>query len=188
MSNPIDADILSITLTGTPLDSESGMADAAELFRALGIASTAWMRLEMHLDMVLLFLNQPQHSKTLCEKDHPVGFKSKIKLLKRWFNQHRALKHMSGEFRGLSGPILGLSKTRNIFLHSILSSFDLQTRQGVWRSIKAESEDTYKVAKHVGTVETLISFADEVNRTHFNLAAVTKKVMTVDVRGQLRTP
>jgi hypothetical protein len=91
MSAPTDYDILGIALTNTPLDSPTEMADAAELFRVLGLASSSWMRLEMHLDMVLLFLNQPQHSEKLYNKDHPMGFRNKIKLLKRWFNQHPAL-------------------------------------------------------------------------------------------------
>jgi hypothetical protein len=113
MSRPSDTDILAITLTGTPLDSPTEMENAAELFKALGIASSSWMRLEMHLDMVLLFLNQPKHSKTLHEEDHPTGFARKIKLLRRWFNKHPALKPLADEFRGLAGPILVLSKTRN---------------------------------------------------------------------------
>jgi hypothetical protein len=79
MSAPTDYDILGIALTNTPLDSPTEMADAAELFRVLGLASSSWMRLEMHLDMVLLFLNQPQHSEKLYNKDHPMGFRNKIK-------------------------------------------------------------------------------------------------------------
>lgn len=142
----------------------------------------------MHLDMVLMFLNRPHYSKNLYEPDHPVGFKSKIKLLKRWFNQHPVLSVFADEFRCLAGPILSLSRTRNIFLHSILASFDPKTKKGVWRSIKAESQDTYKASMHIGSVGMLISFADETNKKHFELARVTKKIMTPDVLAQLRTP
>jgi len=188
MSVPSEADILSITLTGTPLDSPTEMADAAELFRALGIASSSWMRLEMHLDMVLLFLNQPKHSKELHKKNHPVGFRSKIKLLKRWFNQHPALKHASGEFRGLASQIVLLSNTRNTFLHSILSTYDPKTEQAVWRSIKPASDSTYKVGKHTGSIGMLLNFSAETNKTHFDLAKVTKRITAPDVRAQLRTP
>jgi hypothetical protein len=189
MAAPTDAEILGITLTDTPLDSQTELIGAAELFRALGIASSSWMRLEMHLDMVLLILNQPKHSEELYEKDHPIGFRNKIKLLKRWFNQHPELKPHSGEFRGLSSKILNLSKTRNIFLHSILSSFDPVTKEAVWRSIKPVSESTYAVNRHAGSIETLIIFAAEVNKTHFELAAkVTTKVFAPGAIARLQTP
>jgi hypothetical protein len=118
-----------------------------------------------------------------------MGFRNKIKLLKRWFNQHPALKHNAGEFRGLAGRILELSKTRNIFLHSILSSFNPVTKQAIWRSIRPASESTYQVGMHSGTVETLIIFATEINRTHFELAAkVTKRIFTPDAIARLRRP
>jgi hypothetical protein len=188
MPKPLDNDILAITFGNTPLDDPDQMADAAELFRAIGLASMSWSRLEMHVDMVLLFLNQPHHSERLHDKDHPIGFKSKIKLLKRWFNQHPALKHQSGEMRQITSRLLELGQTRNTFLHSILSSFDPATKQAVWRSIKPASEATYNVGKHIGTIETLIVFAAEATTIHKKLALLGKSIFTPDAVARLRTP
>src|SRR4051812_38190415 len=99
-------DIYRLSVADTPLDDPAKMAGAAELFRAIGLAASSWSRLETHLDMVLIFLNQPQHSNEIHDRDHPIGFKRKIKLLKRWFNQHPALKIAAKDFRTLSPKLL----------------------------------------------------------------------------------
>jgi hypothetical protein len=88
---PDDNDIHKIRFTGGPLDSPEEMKAAAELWRAIGLAACAWARLEQHLDAVLIHVNQPKHSEKLHDPDRPIGFKRKIKLLKRWFNQHPVL-------------------------------------------------------------------------------------------------
>ena len=152
MPKPSNEDIIALTLTDTPLDNPAEMEAAAELFQALGAASSSWMRLEMHLDMLLLYINRSKHSDSLHKVDHPVAFGSKLKLLKKWFNQHPALKPFSGDFRGLAINILELSKFRNTFLHSILSSFNPVTKEAVWRSIQAAGEETHTVGMHVGSV------------------------------------
>jgi hypothetical protein len=68
-----------------------------------------------------------------------------------------------------------------------LSSFNPVTKQAIWRSINPASESTYQVAMHSGTIETLIAFATEINKTHFELAAkVTKKIFAPDAISLLR--
>lgn len=183
---PTSANILNVVLTDTPLDDPSKMANAAELFRAIGIAASAWARLEVHLDMVLLYLNQPKHSEEIYDKDHPMGFKRKVKLLKRWFNKHPILKPFAAEFRALSPKLIELSSIRNTFLHSILSSFDPETKEAVWRGIRPLTETTFSVGMHVGTVATLINFADEAHSAHRAMAKIDRAMLDSGAVAQLR--
>ena len=173
---PSASDIEHLSLTDTPLDHPNSMAEAAELFRAIGLATSSWARLEMHIDMVLIHLNRPKHSKELYAEDHPIGFRSKIKLLKRWFNQHPALSHQSKALRALTPKFLELGKQRNIFLHSILSNYDPETKVATWRGIKPAAEETYRVGKHVGSVEHLMHFAAAAHEAHVQFAQICQAI------------
>lgn len=179
-------DIQNITLTNTPLDDRNKMAEAAELFRAIGLATSSWARLETHIDMVLIHLNQPKHSQELYEKDHPVGFRSKVKLLKRWFNKHPALQPQAEALRAITPQFLGLGKQRNIFMHSILSDYDPATKQAIWRGIKAEGEETFRVGKHVGSVGHLINFAAAAHEAHVKFARICRDLYEAGMIEQLR--
>ena len=179
-------DIEHITLINTPLDDPNKMAEAAELFRAIGLATSSWARLETHIDMVLIHLNQPKHSRELYEKDHPVGFRSKVKLLKRWFNKHPALQPQAAALRAIAPKFLALGRQRNIFLHSILSDYDPATRQAIWRGIKAEGEETFRVGKHVGSVDHLINFAAAAHEAHVQFAKVCRSLYDAGMIEQLR--
>ena len=180
------SDIERITLTNTPLDDPNKMAEAAELFRAIGLATSSWARLETHIDMVLIHLNQPKHSLKLYQKDHPIGFKSKVKLLKRWFNQHPALKPQAGGLRAIAPKFLELGQQRNIFLHSILSDYDPATKRAIWRGIKPEGEETYRVGKHIGSVDHLINFAAASHEAHVKFAKVCRSLYDSGMLEQLR--
>ena len=65
------SDLHSITLVNTPLDDPTKMENAAELFRSIGLATSSWSRFEIHIDMVLIYLNRPRHSPVLYGKNHP---------------------------------------------------------------------------------------------------------------------
>ncbi len=179
-------EILQITLTDTPLDHPDKMADAAELFRVIGLATSSWARLETHIDMVLILLNQPKHSLELYQKDHPVSFSSKVKLLKRWFNKHPALQPQAGALRTITPQFLELSKQRNIFLHSILSDYDPATKQAIWRGIKPEGEATFRIGRHVGSVDQLINFAAAAHEAHVQFSKVCRNLDNSGVFEQLR--
>src|SRR5262249_5840037 len=131
-------------------------------------------------------LNRPKHSPVIYDKDHPIGFKSKIKLLKRWFNQHPALAHRKIEFRGLAPRFLRLNGIRNEFLHSFLSDYDPNTKMAVWRGIKPEGAETYKVAMYQGTVDNLILFAAEAHQAHIDFAKIGRDLFESGMIEQLQ--
>ena len=81
---------------GGPIDN---FETAREAFEVLGHAAMAWARLESHVDAVLIHVNKAVHSTELYNPEHPIGFANKLKLLKRWFNQHPFLKSLAGEIR-----------------------------------------------------------------------------------------
>ena len=163
------------------------MAEAAELFRAIGLATCSWSRLEVQIDMTLMHVNQPKHSVELHDPEHPVGFKSKIKLLKRWFNQHPALKGQAEALRKICPQILKLSGERNIFLHSVLQTYDPNTQTAVWRGIKANGPETYDMGLHQGSVGQLIAFAAEAHRLHVEFAKVCRQIYETGNLERLRT-
>jgi hypothetical protein len=162
------------------------MANAAELFRAIGLATCSWSRLETQIDMVLIYLNRPRHSLALYDRDHPIGFRSKIKLLKRWFNQHPALANGAISLRQLTPKILELNQQRNSYLHSVLQDFDPLTKVAIWGGIKAAGSETYKVGRHIGSVETLIAFATEAHLAHVEFARIGRELFGSGMIEQLQ--
>jgi hypothetical protein len=179
-------DIEPLTLTNTPLDNPDKMAEAAELWRAIGLATSSWARLETHIDMVLIHLNQPKHSVTLYAKEHPIGFKSKVKLLKRWFNGHPLLRIKARELREIAPQFLALGKQRNLFLHSIVSDYNPTTREVIWRGIRAAGEETYQAGRHVGSVDQLLNFATEAHSAHVRLAKLCRDLYDAGTIERLR--
>jgi hypothetical protein len=183
-----DDDIYKVRLSGTPLDDPESMEASAELWRVIGLSACTWARLEQHIDMVLIHLNQPKHSEKLHDPDHPIGFKRKIKLLKRWFNQHPALAEHRASLRQITTKMLALSKTRNAFLHSILDSYDPSTKTAVFRAVRAMSPTTYQAGKYVGTLETFLQFAGETHAAHLRFALISTGLFTPDALARLQTP
>jgi hypothetical protein len=181
-------DDLYIKFTDGPLDSPEYLRAATELWRVIGIASCVWARLEVHLDLILVFLNQPKHSEKLHDPDHPIGFKRKIRLLKRWFNQHPALAEHRDAVRSIASEMLELSQTRNAFLHSILESYDLNSQTAIFRSVRAMSPTTCQFVKHVGTIEILLNFADSSQKAHKRFVRLTTGIFTPDAIARLQKP
>jgi hypothetical protein len=132
----MDDDITRLNFIGGPLDDEEQLKASAELLNAIGLATCVWARVEQLIDAALIYLNQPKHSEKIHDPDHPIGFKRKIKLLKRWFNQHPALADHRDVIREITTELLELSGTRNAVLHSILDSYDPNTKTLVFRSIQ----------------------------------------------------
>jgi hypothetical protein len=185
---PIPDDIHKIRFIGGPLDSPEQMKAAAELWRTIGLAACTWARLEQHIDAVLIYLNQPKHSEKLCDPEHPIGFRRKVRLLKRWFNRYPALAEHRKTIREISTDLLILSKTRNAFLHSILDDYNPSTRTAIFRSVQAKAQNTYVATKHEGTIDNLLAFASRTHAAHLKLAGVSPTLFTPDAIERLRKP
>jgi hypothetical protein len=182
------SDIHKIRYLGGPLDELDETMAAAELWRAIGFAACIWARMEQHIDAILIHLNQPRHSENLCDPDHPIGFRQKIKLLKRWFNQHPALAKHREAIRKITSDLLVLSKTRHMLLHSILDAYDPRTKTATFRSIKPKTQMTFTVYKHTGTVDNLVAFADRTRNVYLRLARISPQLFMPDAIELLRRP
>src|SRR5215469_7794592 len=80
-----------IRFGGGPLEDA---ATAQPLLFALGRLAATWGRLEQQIDTIILQINKRHHSsevRALFDPEHPVSFRKKIQLLKKYFNQHPAL-------------------------------------------------------------------------------------------------
>ena len=120
MRSPGTEDI-DFRLRGGPIDA---FEDHKELFAAIGHAATAWARFEAHLDAILIQVNSESHSREVYNPEHPTTFARKVKLLKRWFNQHPSLSHLKEDMRRISTTAKEHSIMRNEFLHSALEEMD----------------------------------------------------------------
>jgi hypothetical protein len=97
------------------------------LFLALGLAAAAWARLEKHINSILIQVNKRQHSNeitALYDPNYPTKFSDKIRLLKKYFNQHPALKDFREKITNFASDAKKLSIDRNIYLHSVIQSYD----------------------------------------------------------------
>lgn len=169
---------------GGPLDSP---VRPDELFRALGAASAQWARLEQHIDAVLIQVNNRQHSATLFKEDHPVSFQAKIKLLKRWFNQHPALANLTDDVRTLTTKLKEISQHRNNIVHGALEKWDADTETCVLRTLKS-SGDEFSISTHEYTIDGIDTVSDLTAMCNRYLSEITKIVFTKDSLAQLRTP
>ncbi|WP_159590363.1 MULTISPECIES: hypothetical protein [Chelativorans] len=170
---------------GGPLDAPDGLDD---LFRALGFASAQWARLEQHIDAVLIHVNNREHSDTIFDAKHPISFQAKIKLLKRWFNQHPALANLTVDIRTLTTKLKELSPHRNNLIHGVLDSWDAATKTCVLRTLKFIGDDEFNLSNHEYTIEGIETVAELTAMSNRYLSTISQAIFTKDALAQLRTP
>jgi hypothetical protein len=178
-------------LTGGPLDDT---ASALDLFQALGHASSAWARLEQHVDIALMQINQADFSfgeKDLYDPIHPRTFSAKLDLLKDYFNKHPALAEDRGAIRELSGMIKEMSKERNQYLHSIVEAYDSSTQKVTFHSIQpqgkpAEGEhQVFLVKKSEALLKQITTFGDVTLKANRYFLEISRKLFTTEALKQL---
>jgi len=170
---------------GGPLDSPDGTDD---LFAAIGRVAANWARLEQHLDAVLLHLNNPDHSAAIFNAEHPAAFSSKIKHLKRWFNQHPALGGLAEDFRALSSRVKELAKHRNNLLHGTLEKWDAETQTAHFQTMRYVGDDEFTLSRHEYTLEALGGAAELMGSANRFLSSISRAIFTKDALAQLRKP
>lgn len=172
-------------IVGGPIDNPEG---AEPLFQALGRLAASWSRLEQHIDALLMQLNDPRHSLNLYSPDHPVSFQQKIKLLKRWFNQHPALENFTDDIRTITSRLKVMGQDRNVFLHSNLEAWDAETETAHMTSIKYEGDDNFRIIRLEFTLESIAAFTETVNLGNEYLASITTNIFTREALDALSRP
>lgn len=170
---------------GGPLEQPDGLDD---LFRALGLACAQWSRLEQHIDAVLIHVNNREHSDSIFDPDHPVSFRKKIDLLKRWFNQHPALSGLTDDVRLLTSKLKQLNRHRNNLVHGTLESWDASTKTSTLRTLKCAGQDGFTLATHKYTLKAIETVAELTAASNRFLSAISREVFTEDALERLRTP
>jgi hypothetical protein len=180
------------TLNGGPIN----RAERVEaIFFALGHGAAAWARMEQHIDAVLMQVNKEQHSNdilALFDPDHPRPFTDKLRLLKRYFNKHPALRKHKEAIRSFAKTALILAEERNTYLHGILEYYDEQAKVITIKSIKPKHDPknpyVFTIATSAVPLETLQGFAKIVNRANDALEEVSRALFTQDAVAKLRKP
>lgn len=179
-------------LNGGPINNPDG---AQAVFLALGLGAASWARLEQHIDAVLMQVNKEQHSTeilSLFNPDHPLPFTDKIRLLKRYFNKHPALKEHTEAIRSFAKVAKILGQERNIYLHGILERYDSETKTIFIRSVKPlhdpKNPYAFGIAAYSVPLETLQSFAEFANKANDHLEEISRALFTPDAVARLRKP
>jgi|GEM_PF-4580047 len=177
-------------LNGGPINNP---ATAAEFFLTLGYISAAWARLEQHIDSILLQVNKQQHSSeivSLYDPNHPRPFTDKIRLLKRYFNQHPALKQHKSKIREFAAAVKKMATDRNIYLHSVLQGYDNKTKIVTLRSIQPvhnpENPYLFRIGKFAPPLRVMREFAEFVNRANTHLEEISRELFTHEAVARLR--
>jgi hypothetical protein len=160
---------------GGPLEAPD---DHAPLFAALGFAGSAWARMEQQLDIVLIHINKEKHSSQLYQPEYPIAFERKVKLAKRWFNQHPPLKSYRDDIRLFTSKIKQIAPIRNYLIHSILQEWDDHKQVATMQVIKFEGKDTFRVQQRAVHLKTIKEFGAIANSANKFLSHVTRKVLT----------
>ena len=178
------SDVLTFKFIGGPVDNQSG---AEGLFLELGRAAAAWARLEQQVEAILLHVNKREFSEDLfCE--HPVSFTKKLSILKPWFKKHEALLQYNEPFLEIASKLWALADERNLYLHSVLESFDSQSNKSIFHRILPKGHDEFKLVMSEVPLENISSFAEVVNLTNRYLWSVSQDLFTPAAISRLAKP
>lgn len=169
---------------GGPL-SEIGLI--SPYVQRLGYAIAAWAQLERHLDAILIHINQEKYSKTLYNPDHPVSLKNKLALLRKWFNQHKALSAELDDFRTLKSRIKELSGIRNNIMHFAIDFYDGPTNTATITGF-CQGENGLKLSRVDYNIEQLAAFTDATIMCNSYLTKISKTIFTLEKLELLKTP
>ena len=168
---------------GGPIDD---LGPSHPLFAALGYAAASWARFESHLDAILIHINAEEHSAAIYSPDHPVSFERKIKLLKRWFNQHPALADLAEPIRELTSRAKPLARERNRMFHSVLEEWSMETATAKFHGLTYVGDDTFDATIYLPPLDEIRSFATTVNVGNRWLCRISSAIFTEDALARLR--
>lgn len=172
---------------GGPIDEPSSYP---ELFQAIGHASACWARMEHLIDALLVHINKEAFSKAIYSDTHPVAFKAKVDLLKRWFNNHPELNAHSDDVMAVMPKIKQLADTRNLLMHGATQSFNKATGEIVLKTISplGKGKDTFRCATEHLNVAAALTISEVTTKANLFLTALASQVFVPDALTRFRTP
>lgn len=178
-------------LNGGPISQTGNVT----LFAVMGRLASAWSRLEQHVDSILLQVNKKQHSNevlSLFDPNHPRPFTDKIRLLKKYFNKHPALRGYKEQIRVFTKRAKELGEDRNIYLHSVIQSYNERTEIVEFLSIRPiyDPTDPYKfrIKRYKPPLSHIRNFVTVVNSANNYLEEISRRLFTDDAVARLRKP
>lgn len=173
-----------------------GPIDTPEQYPALffdyGLAAASWARMEQHIDAILVQINKEDHSDNLLDlydERHPGTFDQKLKMLRRYFNNHPGLAKYTEDVLDCATGLKRLSKDRNELLHGILEGVDSVAGTIMLNGMQYRNATNDFLNRHqTFPAGKLKAFAELVNMAHFKLCGVSKELFSVDGVAQLQRP
>jgi hypothetical protein len=161
-------------LSGGPLSHPNTRPEALE---AIGWAAAAWTRVETHVDAIIIHVNKVEHASSrpkLYAPRHPNGAQDKIKLMRKWFNDHPALAPKRQEVNKICEHLLDLAKRRNEFVHSLLEDFEHGQVAVALNSVQVKPDGTVNLKKQYVTLREFGAFAGQLNDLNQKLVEVSR--------------
>lgn len=172
---------------GGPIDNAD--EEISSIFEAIGFIAASWSRLEQHIDAIILQINDPAHSAELYDEQHPVSFKPKLKFIKKWFNQSTLLAEHKESMRDITSELKTLSVRRDELVHSSLQSFNKETMEGYFESIRFDrAETSFKIYSFSANIDYLVGLAVSINRSNLKIMNISRLLFTQDGVEKFRIP
>jgi hypothetical protein len=173
----LDGKVTPFRVLGGPIDNPK---PARKAFQAIGYMSCALARLETHIDLLLYHLNKKEFGKQLFDLKHPLQFTDKVKMLRRYFQQHPNLAAHRKEVEKLTDELPDAAHLRNIPLHAIFDHYDVNTDQVTLTSIRPERPVKLRRVAHGQTkvqVKSINELTAGINAINRRLVEVSIKVL-----------
>lgn len=171
------SDVYSFCFINGPVDKPG---ENQEVLYEVGLAASAWARFEQQFEAQLLHINKLDFSADL-HKDHPVSFTKKLSILKKWYKKHRALHEIKDLALDIVSKAWSMSEERNMYLHSILNSYDHNNQVAVFHRILPEGSDNFRLVIHEVPLENIRAFTEKVNHCNEYLWKVSEILFTKEM-------
>jgi hypothetical protein len=171
---------------GGPL-SHPNVAPAA--LEAYGFTAACWARLETHIEAVTLFLNRQEHSNStlnLHQPRHPSSTWDKIKLVRKYFNRHPALRTHKANADRVCERLLQMALDRNELLHSIVE--DYANGHVTINGIFVKPDTTSSIKRSIVPLPNFGALARQINDVNAELSKLSQFLFAPQTSARLRMP
>lgn len=138
------------------------------------------------IDALLMHLNKEAFSEEIYESDYPRNFKKKADLLKDWFKQHPKLGDLSESMLAVLPKIKGLAQVRHALAHSSVESYDAETGEVLFNSIRFRGNDNFQCTKETLSIEGVRAVGELANQANLFLVAIGHEVFVPDASERFR--
>ena len=151
------------TPLGGPIDDNA----QNPIFSEIGMAFTAWARMEHMLLALVIHINKKKTSEHLYDPDPVSKFKELIKLLRKWIKCHEDYKSL--EIAGtkiMFSELIEVATNRNILAHGKIETIDPNSQLIRLKSLKRTGKNQWEardIDLHFDAIKAITTWANLAN-------------------------